>query len=470
DLAPVLDELLVARIDARRTAILESIGLTAVLTLLAALAAWSISSASTRAVRRQIATIAQIADGDVSASPPDLDLDNDFGRLANGVEAFRQAILQRDRLAAALDEERRTLETRVAERTAEFLAARRQADEEVRHVVARFESARSEFASTKRTREEREADLAAERRALLELHVQRTALEAVHGTNRKQRLRSLADDRAAKEAAARATAQKLRDLTPDDVRIEQERYENTVKVTTEAINDANVRRARAEADLERGGTTDPHGDKAAADARHETAKRRHAEIEQRAHAVRHLRDLFEKRRQERADLVAAPLCRKVREYLDSLFGPGNQVSIRKANEKFADLTVARPTAGGLDFEFDVLSGGTREQVAATWRLAMAEVLAEGGGGDTALADACLPMVFDDAFVNSDPERIEAVRRVLYLASRRGLQIIVLSCNPQEYASFANKRIDLPRPKHVATGVPAATSAAPPAGGGGSDDA
>ena len=349
-------------------------------------------------------------------------------------------------------------------------ARRRQADEEVRHVVARFESARSEFASTKRTREEREADLAAERRALLELHVQRTALEAVHGTNRKQRLRSLADDRAAKEAAARATAQKLRDLTPDDVRIEQERYENTVKVTTEAINDANVRRARAEADLERGGTTDPHGDKAAADARHETAKRRHAEIEQRAHAVRHLRDLFEKRRQERADLVAAPLCRKVREYLDSLFGPGNQVSIRKANEKFADLTVARPTAGGLDFEFDVLSGGTREQVAATWRLAMAEVLAEGGGGDTALADACLPMVFDDAFVNSDPERIEAVRRVLYLASRRGLQIIVLSCNPQEYASFANKRIDLPRPKHVATGVPAATSAAPPAGGGGSDDA
>ncbi|MFZ4601176.1 MAG: ATP-binding protein [Caulobacterales bacterium] len=129
DLAPVLDELLLARIDARRTAILESIGLTAVLTILAALAAWSISSASTRAVRRQIATIAQIADGDVSASPADLHLGNDFGRLANGVEAFRQAILQRDRLAAALDEERRMLETRVAERTAEFIAARRQAEE-----------------------------------------------------------------------------------------------------------------------------------------------------------------------------------------------------------------------------------------------------------------------------------------------------------------------------------------------------
>ena len=103
----------------------------------------------------------------------------------------------------------------------------------------------------------------------------------------------------------------------------------------------------------------------------------------------------------------------------------------------------------MPFDFDVLSGGTREQVAATWRLAMAEVLAAGENGDASAMDACLPMVFDDAFVNSDPERIEAVQRVLYFASRRGLQIIVLSCNPTQYATFANKRIDLPRPKHAA---------------------
>ena len=338
----------------------------------------------------------------------------------------------------------------------DILEARRcKADEDGRAVVARFESARSELDTTKRTQEEHEADLATAHRALLDLRVQKTALEAVHGSDRKQRLQALAADQAAKENAARATAQRLQNLDPGNVRIEQERYENTLKVNTDAINDATVRRARAEANLQRGGTTDPHGAKAAADARHETAQRRHAEIEQRAHAVRHLRNLFEKRRQEMADLLAAPLCAKVREYLDSLFGPGNQVSITKANENFTDLTVARPSAGGIEFHFDVLSGGTREQVAATWRLAMAEVLA-AGGGDVAPADACLPMVFDDAFVNSDPQRIEAVLRVLYLASRRGLQIIVLSCNPKEYANFANKRVDLPRPKHAATATAAAT--------------
>jgi DNA repair exonuclease SbcCD ATPase subunit len=351
-------------------------------------------------------------------------------------------------------------------------AQRRQADEELQAVRARYDSARSEFASTRQNRKDRESDLEKERRALLDLHIQKTALEAVHGTDRKARLTALAADQTAKENAARATEQKVKDLAPDTVRMEQERYENTVKVTTDAINAAAVRRASAETILASAGTTDPHGDKAAAEARHETARRQHAEIEQRAHAVRFLRDLFEKRRQEMADLVAAPLREKVREYLDSLFGPGNQVSITKANEQFKDLTVARPAAGGLEFGFNVLSGGTREQVAATWRLAMAEVLAAGdggGGGDASPADPCLPMVFDDAFVNSDPERIEAVQRVLYLASRRGLQIIVLSCNPKEYTNFAAKRVDLPSPKHAAAGVPATVAAAAPAGDAGGDD-
>ena len=84
----------------------------------------------------------------------------------------------------------------------------------------------------------------------------------------------------------------------------------------------------------------------------------------------------------------------------------------------------------------------------------------------------LDSLFDDAFVNSDPERIEAVQRVLYLASRRGLQIIVLSCNPKEYAAFAARRVDLPRPKHAAPAIPAIAAAGPPAGDAGivADDA
>ena len=394
----------------------------------------------------------------------------------DGVRAHLAAVIaERTSLEADIERkkpvefERPTDPAAVTEALHLLKTQRGQAEEALRAVRARYDLVRSELDATRQNRKDREADLVAERQALRDLQIEKTALEAVHGTDRKAELAALAADQAAKETAARKTSQTLEDLAPDTVRMEQERYENTLKVTTDAINAAAVRRASAETILTSGGTTDPHGDKAAAEARHETARRQHAEIEQRAQAVRLLRDLFDKRRQEMADFVAAPLCEKVREYLDSLFGPGNQVSITKANEQFADLAVARPAAGGLEFAFNVLSGGTREQVAATWRLAMAEVLAAGDGGDASPADPCLPMVFDDAFVNSDPERIEAVQRVLYLASRRGLQIIVLSCNPKEYTNFAAKRVDLPPPKHAAAGVPATVAAAAPAGDAGVDD-
>jgi len=79
-----------------------------------------------------------------------------------------------------------------------------------------------------------------------------------------------------------------------------------------------------------------------------------------------------------------------------------------------------------NLQFDQLSGGTREQVSAAFRLAMAEVLASDHEG-------CLPVVFDDAFANSDSDRVKAIHDMLYHASTEGrLQLIVLSCSPQDY--------------------------------------
>ncbi len=73
-------------------------------------------------------------------------------------------------------------------------------------------------------------------------------------------------------------------------------------------------------------------------------------------------------------------------------------------------------------------------------------------------------MFDDAFVNADPERIQAVQRVLDLAARRGLQIIVLSCTPRAYGLLGAARIELEpiRLDHVdpaAGGAPRSTEAA-----------
>ena len=173
----------------------------------------------------------------------------------------------------------------------------------------------------------------------------------MHGPDRQARLGELVDDKAAKQDAVAATERRLKTLNPSTVRADRERYEETGKKATEQIIEAGKRKANAEGQLSSGGTIDLHGVKAAGDARLDIASRRHAEVFQRAEAVRRLKDLFEKQRQAVAEVVAAPLRAKVTEYLDSLFGTVSRVTVTKAGETFEDLKVARQSVGGLPFKF-----------------------------------------------------------------------------------------------------------------------
>ena len=59
-------------------------------------------------------------------------------------------------------------------------------------------------------------------------------------------------------------------------------------------------------------------------------------------------------------------------------------------------------------------------------------------------------LFDDAFAYSDPERVNQLQRMLDLAATRGLQIIVLTCNPADYAALGARQVILrpePTPAH-----------------------
>lgn len=80
----------------------------------------------------------------------------------------------------------------------------------------------------------------------------------------------------------------------------------------------------------------------------------------------------------------------------------------------------------------MLSTGAREQFAAALRVSMAEVLAKAYEGT-------LPVLFDDAFANSDPERQAGVYRMLETASRQGLQVILLTCDPERSQAVAESR-------------------------------
>ena len=103
-----------------------------------------------------------------------------------------------------------------------------------------------------------------------------------------------------------------------------------------------------------------------------------------------------------------------------------------AKNGLGDLRLQRD---GLTLPFANLSGGMREQLNAALRLALADTLRTGH-------DGCLPVLFDDAFSNTDPARLQAVLSMLRQAADDGLQVVVLSCDGTPYRAVADAVVEL----------------------------
>ena len=319
-----------------------------------------------------------------------------------------------------------------AEGLAAALAARRTADDEVVAIDAALATANTEFevarklsdgaaaeyariAESIRTEQERIADLRSRRQALVEKVGEERAGElAVREAAR----------RAAEESLAVIEQQRAA-LEPGSVERDQKRVQAALEQRQDAMRQAETRRQLALAQFHAAGTSDPSEDRARAVARVAAAVATHARLERDAQAAKLLADLFREKKQAVEDRFIEPLKARVGEYLQRLFGQGAEVAIELSGDTIGSVALVRPGGGGVPFGFGTLSGGTREQVGAALRLALAEILAEDH-------DGCLPVVFDDAFVNADPERLLSLQRVLDLGAERGLQVIVLTCDPAAY--------------------------------------
>ena len=84
-------------------------------------------------------------------------------------------------------------------------------------------------------------------------------------------------------------------------------------------------------------------------------------------------------------------------------------------------------------QFAVLSGGTQEQIAVLVRLAFARMLVRGG--------APAPVIFDDAIVFTDDDRIERMFDAL-TRQAQDLQIIVLSCRQRAFRDLGGQRLEI----------------------------
>jgi DNA repair exonuclease SbcCD ATPase subunit len=299
---------------------------------------------------------------------------------------------------------------------------------------------------------------------LRDAQVRRDVLVEEHGDQRQEAIATATQARTSADEQLAATQAALQRLQPELLRKTATRLQRAIEKLLTDSRAAIAERTVALERLRNEGTLDPRDDLALALAAERVAEaaQRQAAREARAHAL--LAGLFAEKKAEIEAQFVAPLAERVAGYLRCLFGADATVSIGYAGDMFTMLELTRPDFGGIALAFRRLSGGAREQVAAAFRLAMAEILASEHGG-------CLPIVFDDAFVNADPSRLAGIHAMLDRAADRGLQVIVLSCNHRDYDGLGAATVELPKTgcsRGIAdpgAGVPAAETMADDAAGG-----
>lgn len=280
-------------------------------------------------------------------------------------------------------------------------------------------------------------DIEKQTRAIGDLRAQLRLLIETHGDD-DVRSRALTDARSASTAKGEllaSTRRALAELQPDLLAADLARLQRAQSQVEKTKMDAETKRAIAQAALRSDGTDDPEAALALALSQADSAREHLAAVRRKAEAIQLLHQMFLDEQRALSDRFTRPLADKISEYLQCLFGSGTRANVALVENSFGGLQLVRSADGGGAQPFDTLSGGAREQVAAAMRLAMAEVLAADYGG-------CLPIVFDDAFAYSDPNRVQTVQRMLDLASTHGLQVIVLTCTPSDYSALGARSISV----------------------------
>jgi DNA repair exonuclease SbcCD ATPase subunit len=156
---------------------------------------------------------------------------------------------------------------------------------------------------------------------------------------------------------------------------------------------------------------------AAASAR---ARRYETEVQ----ALTRLRGALEDARAQARDAYFGPVLQELTPLL-AILHPGADLQI-----DYKTLLPATLTRAGQPEPLDILSGGTREQLAILTRLAFARLFAKAGQQ--------VPVILDDALVHSDDDRIEAMFVALHRVAA-DQQILVLTCRQRAFAALGGDR-------------------------------
>jgi hypothetical protein len=392
-----------------------------------------IEAAQASAKRQTLESDLQVAMAEIKAHGA-AKLDEEFALVETGTIAAQAAVDQLVVKVTGIEAPIDPASARVLRDELKLSLARSEQHEAV--AKANREALSDAWSRAEQALQKMRAGLEQEKSHLGQLQGQWTLLLNEHGQDEPRRVRL--EEARGVESKGRVAWEEVRKqlevLQPGLLAGDQERVARSIKQLGDRRTEALQKIAVARNLLLSEGKSDPQARLAQARANEVFARDRMESMSRKARAIQLLSEEFVAERQKLADQFTQPLAEKATGYLQCLFGFGAHASVGWDGEGFAELRLSRPGPEGA-LEFSQLSGGAREQVAAALRLAMAEVLAADHGGS-------LPVVFDDAFAYADPERVRTLQRMLDLGASRGLQIIVLSCNPADYAALGAKPVDL----------------------------
>lgn len=274
-----------------------------------------------------------------------------------------------------------------------------------------------------------EQELREQQNQLLEARTRSEALLQRHGSEAalQTAIASREQDQAALQSTLTALRTELGALEPTGLRAEEQRLAERIALLEQQERQATEARIRAEERLRCDGQTDLQAEREQKQAELESRLQERERLEKEAAMLTLLRRLLEEEQNAMGSRYTAPILGRVGRYLAEVFPEPPQASLNyDARGGFQGLQWRRGDEAA--FRFEALSTGAREQFAAALRVSMAEVLAEA-------YDGSLPVLFDDAFANSDPERQRGVHRLLEQAAAQGLQVILLSCDGERCQSI-----------------------------------
>jgi chromosome segregation ATPase len=158
----------------------------------------------------------------------------------------------------------------------------------------------------------------------------------------------------------------------------------------------------------------------------------------RLNSIRRLWETLEEQKARAFEGIAEPVSRRASEVLAEIMGRRHADLMLSAD--FSETTI-RPVASGREVEVTEMSGGEREQIALSVRLALAEHLTS--------TERHL-VVLDDVLLNTDDQTLGRILN--YLDQRKDrFQVAILTCHSERYRGLrGSRRIAFPPAAAIAT--------------------